>query len=85
MPVPADEPRIIRSPSLHPSRLPLAERIAEYEICQRRGHECDGSGEKVLTGAYTDYSCKWCGTYYRVHRPGPPRVEELNPPTKGDS
>jgi hypothetical protein len=40
---------------------PFATRVAEYEICQRRGHAHSGV---TLSTPDSQIVCRWCGTHY---------------------
>lgn len=39
------------------------ERMAEYLICQRRGHEPSGY---ITASIPPKNCCRWCGTYYWI-------------------
>lgn len=39
-------------------------KLSEYEICQRRGHETNGTGTTQGYGPTWMY-CKWCGCKFR--------------------
>jgi hypothetical protein len=41
---------------------------AEYAICQRRGHETNGSGITEGIGPTWTY-CRWCGCKFRFTEP----------------
>ena len=53
------------------------ERLVEYEICKRRGHQTDGIA--YLTNP-PQSKCKWCGTFLQIRNSSV--IVELNPPTK---
>lgn len=53
------------------------DRLAEYEICKRRGHESSGHGLQRGMGPL-ESECRWCGTYFYFTKP---ELVEVDPPT----
>lgn len=47
-------------------RMTDEQRHAEYEICQRRGHQPSNT---TLTTNPPQHQCRWCGTAYRFTEP----------------
>lgn len=42
-----------------------AQRLDEYRICQKRGHQPDSI---ILTSNPPKNVCKWCGTHYTTKK-----------------